>query len=129
MRRYDPARPAQPRIRASGGPAKPLRWQPKWWVSKARILRFALALAGLWVAYQLLGSEESLLVGLSARRQRVKLEEEIAALEAKSEAIRQVRARIIKDPEFLEQIAREQQAMRKDGEKVILLVPREERGE
>jgi hypothetical protein len=32
---------------------------------------------------------------------------------------------MIKDPQFLEQVAREQQAMRKEGEKVVVLVPDE----
>jgi hypothetical protein len=64
-------------------------------------------------------------VGLSARKKRLELEREVEALKERSEAIRQVRARMIKDPQFLEQVAREQQAMRKEGEKVVVLVPDE----
>ncbi len=118
-------------VPVAGGvpPGKPLRWQPRWWPSRGRLLRFAIALAGLWVAYQLLSGDESVLVGLSARRERVQLESETAALKSRSEALRYLKARVMKDPAFLEQVAREQQGMCRDGEKIAVVLPPEPQDE
>jgi cell division protein FtsB len=115
----------RPKRASEAAPGRPLRWQPRWWLSRGRLVRFALALAGLWVAYQLLSGEESVLVGLSARRERIRLDRETAALKSHSDTVRQVRGRVMKDPEFLEQVAREQQGMCKEGEKVAVVLPPE----
>jgi cell division protein FtsB len=109
--------------------ARPLRWQPRWWPTKGRLVLLALLLAGLWVLYQLLSGEESVLVGLSARRERVRLDRETAALKARSDVLRHMRAKVLKDPEFLEQVAREQQGMSKEGEKVAVILPPESHDE
>ncbi len=121
-RRAKPTGPGQTR---GVPPGRPLRWQPRWWPSRGRLILLALVLAGLWVAYQLLSGEESVLVGLSARRERLNLDQETAALKARSDVIRHLRARVVKDPQFLEQVAREQQGMCKEGEKVAVVLPPE----
>ena len=118
------------RRQAYSAPAdRPLRWQPRWWPSKGRLVLLALVLAGLWVLYQLLSGEESVLVGLSARRERLRLDRETAALKSRSDVLRHMHAKVLKDPEFLEQVAREQQGMSKEGEKVAVILPPESHDE
>jgi cell division protein FtsB len=120
---------AEPRQPYGAPPGRPIRWQPRWWPSKGRLAVLALALACLWVFYQLLSGEESVLVGLSARRERVRLDRETSALKTRSDVLRHLRGKVLKDPQFLEQVAREQQGLCKEGEKVAVVLSPESQDE
>jgi cell division protein FtsB len=73
--------------------------------------------------------ENGIVSWFNLRARHTQLQEDVARLEEENEALRARLDALATDPEALEKIAREKYNMRREGEEVLIVIPREKLAE
>jgi cell division protein FtsB len=91
--------------------------------TSAKVLRVLAWTVGLWFAFAVLFGDTGLVSILRMHGMRDELVAEMAELESERDATEQRRDDLENDPQTIEQVAREEYGMIKDGETVYRIEP------
>ena len=90
---------------------------------RRQLLGLAAGAAALWVVYAFVFSDYGLQNLLVLKKREVALENEIAAMQARYEALKTEKVALANDPATLERVAREDFKMGRAGERTYIFVP------
>jgi cell division protein FtsB len=90
---------------------------------RRRLLELAAGAAALWIVYAFVFSDYGLQNMLVLKKREAALENEIAAMQARYEALKTEKVALSKDPATLERVAREDFKMGRPGERTYIFVP------
>lgn len=88
-----------------------------------RVIHYLLLLATCALVANALGGESGLLATRMASHQQSRLAERIAVLKAENDALRERARRLREDPTFIEEVARREFGLIREGERVFIIRP------